>query len=195
MKPFWSWIQAVMCCAAAVVYAQSGQSNQSSTGAQGTHGSSSGWSWQSSSSGGSGSANGGGSSSSGGSSGGFSSGSGSAGGSASGGSFASGGGSASGTGSTTGSGMVAGKPTHTIIYRLESGNPSSPASGQAFDQHTRHLTELRKKGKVLLFGPWRDHPGSMAIIVAKNDEEAQTIAKSDPAVQSGALTYEVRAGT
>lgn len=89
--------------------------------------------------------------------------------------------------------MAGGKPTHTIFYRLESGNPSSAAAGQAFDMHSRHLTDLRRKGKVLLFGPWRDLPGSMAIVIAKNDAEALTIAQSDPAVQSGALSFEVRA--
>ncbi len=33
----------------------------------------------------------------------------------------------------------------------------------------------------------------MAIVLAKSDEEANEIASNDPAVKSGALTFEVRA--
>ncbi len=165
-------IGAVALSLAAVVYAQTSQTSQSSSQSQSGNGRTSVWGSASSSSSGSASA------------GGFRNGS--AGGSHSG----SGGGSANGSGSGFG---INGKPTHAILYTLESSSPESDASGVAFDQHTKHLSDQQAKGKVLLFGPWRDLPGSMAIVVAKSDEEANEIAKNDPAVKSGALTFEVRA--
>lgn len=96
----------------------------------------------------------------------------------------------SGNGSSFG---INGKPTHAILYTLESGSAERDTSGKAFEDHTKYLGDQQAKGKVLLFGPWRDLPGSMAIVIAKSDEEANEIAKNDPTVKSGALTFEVRA--
>lgn len=107
-------------------------------------------------------------------------------------SSANGGRNAFGNGSGSGSNMgFAGKPTHAILYAVGS---TSPQMRQvAFTGHTNYLGELQKKGKVLLFGPWRDLPGSMAIVLANDDAEAMAIAQNDPAVRSGSLTFEVRA--
>ncbi|OJU63362.1 MAG: hypothetical protein BGO01_04260 [Armatimonadetes bacterium 55-13] len=85
-----------------------------------------------------------------------------------------------------------GRPTHAILYSLTG---RAADSNKAFQSHTNYLGELQSKGKVLLFGPWRDLPGSMALVLAQSDDEANNIAKNDPAVSSGALTYEVRAWT
>ena len=99
-------------------------------------------------------------------------------------------GAGSGNGSSVG---IHGKPTHAIFYTLNSGNSNDANDQMVFDQHTKYMSDHQTKGKVLLFGPWRDLPGSMAIVLAKSDEEANEIAKNDPAVKSGALTFEVRA--
>jgi|GEM_PF-5260581 len=102
--------------------------------------------------------------------------------------------SANGSGSGSGSGFsLNGKPTHAIMYSLSGQAASAQARQQTFDVHSRYLGDQQKKGKVLLFGPWRDLPGSMAIVVANSDDEANAIARNDPAVQSGNLNYEVRA--
>jgi uncharacterized protein YciI len=101
-------------------------------------------------------------------------------------------GNGSGSGSGSGFGLNA-KPTHAIMYTLESSVESADDKQRAFQQHTKYLGEQQGKGKVLIHGPWRDLPGSMAIIVAQSDNEANEIAKNDPAVKSGALTFEVRA--
>jgi uncharacterized protein len=101
--------------------------------------------------------------------------------------------SGSGNGSGSGFGLNA-KPTHAILYTLDSSVANSnDAKDKAFAQHSKYLGEQQGKGKVVLYGPWRDLPGSMAVIVAQSDAEANEIAKNDPAVKSGALTFEVRA--
>lgn len=156
----------------AVLVAQTGQSNQSSSQSQSGNGttssssSSSGRAWSNTSA--------------------------SGGKSVSGGTSVNGRGTGSGNGSGSGFGLNA-KPTHAIMYTLSSSVDSADARQQAFQQHTKYLGEQQGKGKVVLHGPWRDQPGSMAIIVAQSDNEANEIAKNDPAVRSGALTFEVRA--
>jgi len=104
-----------------------------------------------------------------------------------------GGRSVNGFGLNSGSGLaLSGKPTHAILYAL--GNVASPDARQVvFETHSGYLDNLQKKGKVLLYGPWRDLPGSMAIVMANSDEEALALAKNDPAVRNGSLTFEVRA--
>lgn len=103
--------------------------------------------------------------------------------------------SGSGNGSGSGSGFsINGKPSHAILYTLEANDEAvSGSEKKAFEAHTQYLSDQQMKGKVLLFGPWRDLPGSMALVMAKSDEEANEIAKNDPAVKSGSLTFEVRA--
>lgn len=157
---------------AAVLYAQTSQTSQSSSQSQTGNGRTSVWGSGSSSASGSASA------------GGFRNGS------ASGSHSGFGNGSANGSGSGFG---INGKPTHVIFYTLQHVKPESATAERAFDLHTKHLSDQQAKGKVLLFGPWRDLPGSMAIVVVKSDEEANEIAKTDPAVKSGGLTFEVRA--
>lgn len=95
----------------------------------------------------------------------------------------------------SGSGFsIGGKPTHAILYTLDSSVASNnDAKQKAFADHMKYLGEQQGKGKVVLFGPWRDLPGSMAIVIATSDEEANEIARNDPAVRSGSLTFEVRA--
>jgi uncharacterized protein YciI len=103
-------------------------------------------------------------------------------------------GSANGSGGGSGSGFgFNGKPTHAIMFSLESNEMSAADRQKAFDQHTKYLSDQQTKGKVLLFGPWRDLPGSMAIVLGPTDEDATNIARNDPAVKSGNLTFEVRA--
>lgn len=101
-----------------------------------------------------------------------------------------------GGGSGSGSGVsFSGKPTHAILYSLDRNVDSAEEKQQAFALHLKYMGDQQGKGKVVLFGLWRDLPGSMAILVANSDEEANEIAKNDPAVKAGSLTYEVRAWT
>lgn len=153
-----------------VLVAQTGQSSQSTSTSKSGNGSSSssGQSWSSSSS--SGSKN------------------------VSGGTSVNGrnGGNGSGNGGGSGFGLN-GKPTHAIMFNLEGSTGSADSNQRSIEQHTKYLGEQQGKGKVLIHGPWRDQPGSMAIIMAQSDSEANEIARNDPAVRSGAMTYEVRA--
>jgi uncharacterized protein YciI len=71
-------------------------------------------------------------------------------------------------------------------------------SVQAYEQvkpaRVKYFAKLQGNGKLLYFGPWRDVPGEMSILVA-TDEEAADIAKSDPAVTAGLLNTEVQGWT
>lgn len=86
-----------------------------------------------------------------------------------------------------------GKPTHAIFLSPDRESRSDIANNQALQQEAKYMSDQQAKGKVLLFGPWRDQPGSMAIVLAQSDAEAEQIAKNDPAVRSGNMSYEVRA--
>ncbi len=62
-------------------------------------------------------------------------------------------------------------------------------------QHVDHLTALDREGRLVLCGPFTDHPSGMVIIRAMNTREASGIADSDPFVRNGVRTYEVRTWT
>jgi uncharacterized protein YciI len=163
-------ITAVALSMAAVLYAQTSQSSQSNSNSQSGNGRSTSSASSSSSASGWSSSNGSRNSSAGGNHGG------------------------SGSGSGNGSGFgFNGKPTHAIMYTLDSSTSNDVNDRKVFEQHSKYMSDQQSKGKVLLFGPWRDQPGSMAIVMTKSDEEANEIAKNDPAVKSGNLTFEVRA--
>ena len=61
-------------------------------------------------------------------------------------------------------------------------------------QHVQHYMKLHEQGKLELGGPFllQDAGGMMVATKAVSQEELETFAASDPAVQSGLLTYEVR---
>ncbi len=108
-------------------------------------------------------------------------------------SFSSARGSHSGSGSAFGN-SFSGKPTHAILYTLNA-DAASDANVRlrVINAQNKYLGDLQAKGKVIFCGPWRDLPGSMAIVIAQSDEEATQIAQNDPSVQSENQTFEVRA--
>lgn len=63
---------------------------------------------------------------------------------------------------------------------------------EAISLHVDHLAQLDQNGKLVLCGPFADHPSGMVIVSAKDKEEAQSIAMSDPFVKLGFRTFEVR---
>lgn len=114
---------------------------------------------------------------------------------------ASGSASASGqqSGSTRNSGSSSGyaaripKPTHAIFF-----TPTRSWSEQAYERvkplRVSFFAKLQRAGKLIYFGPWRDVPGEMSILVG-TDAEMKNIAAEDPAVSSGLLTADVRPWT
>ena len=60
--------------------------------------------------------------------------------------------------------------------------------------HVAFLRELDAQGKLELAGPFEDGRGGMYILRVGSDQEARTIAESDPFVQTGlSKSFEARA--
>ena len=61
--------------------------------------------------------------------------------------------------------------------------------------HLRYLKELYSQGRVLMAGPFNDGLGGMVIYNSVAAEEAERLAREDPAVASGARTLSLRPWT
>jgi len=84
-------------------------------------------------------------------------------------------------------------PTHAVFFS-RTGSYTDQAYSQVKQARILYFSNLQQMGRLVYFGPWRDQPGEMSILVAK-DQEAQQIAQDDPAVKAGLLMPEVRAWT
>jgi uncharacterized protein YciI len=70
--------------------------------------------------------------------------------------------------------------------------PGKSLTEELIRAHVAGLKRLEEEGKLVLCGPFLDYKGGMAIIRADSLEEARALAESDPFVQAGVETYEVR---
>jgi len=73
----------------------------------------------------------------------------------------------------------------------------TPRAGVALTEsliraHVAHLRQLHAAGRLVLCGPFGDHPGGMVIIRAGSMDEACAVAAADPFVVAGAEDFEVR---
>jgi uncharacterized protein YciI len=59
------------------------------------------------------------------------------------------------------------------------------APREALLRHIDHLRNLRKKNILFLCGPFTNHNGAMQILDAKNYEDAEGYAQSDPFTTEG----------
>ena len=60
-------------------------------------------------------------------------------------------------------------------------------------EHRERLMKRAEEGRLLLAGPFTDYSGSLIIIDAESEEEAQTFARTDPYTIHGVYTrVEVR---
>lgn len=99
-----------------------------------------------------------------------------------------------GNGSGSGSGFAA-TPNYAAVF--VPGPRFDALTGEAretlLQQQLAYHAKLAKNLKVLHFGPWRDHPGGLATLLARSDAEAQSLVDGDPTVQAGLYAAEVRA--
>ncbi|MGD8190253.1 YciI family protein [Brevibacillus ginsengisoli] len=58
--------------------------------------------------------------------------------------------------------------------------------------HLDYINRLYLDGKVVMAGPFTDKRGGLVIYKTDTMEEAELLAKADPAVTSGARTLELR---
>ena len=59
-------------------------------------------------------------------------------------------------------------------------------------KHVQYLKKLDDLGKLVLCGPFTDYDGGIVILECKNIEEARAIAESDPFIEEGYKTFELR---
>jgi uncharacterized protein YciI len=59
-------------------------------------------------------------------------------------------------------------------------------------KHVKHLQALEAEEQLVFCGPFTDYDGGMLIIQAADKSEAIRIAESDPFVQEGYESYEIR---
>jgi uncharacterized protein YciI len=78
---------------------------------------------------------------------------------------------------------------YVIVLHKVAGKELSP---DTLRRHIAHLAALDAAGKLVLCGPFADHPSGMVIVQASDKHEATRIAESDPFVREGARTFEVR---
>lgn len=63
-------------------------------------------------------------------------------------------------------------------------------SKQYRQEHLDYLEEMRKEGRILLFGRLVDGAGGLIIYQGTDEDEVNTWAKNDPYVKLGARDYE-----
>lgn len=59
-------------------------------------------------------------------------------------------------------------------------------------KHAQHLSELDAEEKLVLAGPFTDHPTGMLVLRGESKDEIKSIIDVDPLVQGGFRTYEIR---
>jgi uncharacterized protein YciI len=69
---------------------------------------------------------------------------------------------------------------------------SATLSSDAIARHADHLRELDEAGKLLLAGPFIDHPTGMLILRTSDKDEVKSIMDEDPLVREGLRNYEIR---
>ena len=59
-------------------------------------------------------------------------------------------------------------------------------------EHVEHIKTIHRQGRLVLCGPFIDHPGGMIVLRADSLEDAKHIAEMDPFVKQGFETQKVR---
>lgn len=70
-----------------------------------------------------------------------------------------------------------------IVFNMQSG----------VEKHMEHMSQLLRKGLLVMGGPFLDYSGGMAVLQTTTIEKALEIGRADPAVQSGLLNVAARA--
>ncbi len=65
-------------------------------------------------------------------------------------------------------------------------------SAEVMGRHVAHLKSLDQAQKLVLTGPFLDHPSGIIILKVATKEEALEISKRGPLVKEGYLSCEVR---
>ncbi|HLX93496.1 MAG TPA: YciI family protein [Puia sp.] len=81
-----------------------------------------------------------------------------------------------------------------IYYAVLLQPPKEPKelSNEVLAKHAQHLRELDQDEKLVLAGPFIDHPSGLLVLRGSNKDEIKSIMDKDPLIQGGFRSYEVR---
>jgi uncharacterized protein YciI len=79
---------------------------------------------------------------------------------------------------------------YAVILQL----PSEPKelNNEMIAKHAQHLRELDINEKLVLAGPFIDHPSGLLVLRGNNKDEIKSIMDQDPLIRGGFRGYEVR---
>jgi uncharacterized protein YciI len=69
--------------------------------------------------------------------------------------------------------------------------PGKALTLTVIDQHTAHLAELDREGRLVLAGPLLAHFSGLIVLRVASLAEAKAIAEVDPMIRGGFQTYEL----
>jgi uncharacterized protein len=69
---------------------------------------------------------------------------------------------------------------------------SREITSEAIEKHAIHLRELDTDGKLVLAGPFIDHPSGLLILRGESKDDIKSIMDEDPLIQGGFRSYEIR---
>jgi uncharacterized protein YciI len=78
-----------------------------------------------------------------------------------------------------------------VVILQPPAEPKEPNS-QIIAKHAQHLRALDAEEKLVLAGPFIDHPDGLLVLRGNNKEEIKSIMDEDPLIQGGFRSYEIR---
>jgi uncharacterized protein YciI len=83
--------------------------------------------------------------------------------------------------------------SHDVIYHLLflNGLPGRTPTPDVVAQHTAHLADLDRQGRLVLAGPLLGRFGGLIVLRTGTLAEASRIADEDPMIRGGFQSYEV----
>ena len=87
-----------------------------------------------------------------------------------------------------------GNDSNRIYYVVILLPPSEPKelNSEVIAKHAQHLRELDMDEKLVLAGPFIDHPSGLLVLRGNNKDEITAIMDGDPLIQGGFRIYEIR---
>jgi uncharacterized protein YciI len=69
---------------------------------------------------------------------------------------------------------------------------SRELTSEVIAKHVRHLHSLDDAEKLVLAGPFTDHPTGMLVLRGKSKDEIKSIMEQDALIREGFRTFEIR---
>ena len=83
---------------------------------------------------------------------------------------------------------------NSIYYVVILQPPGEPRelTTEAIAKHAQHLRELDVDEKLVLAGPFMDHPSGLLVLRGNNKDEIKSIMEQDALILEGFRTFEIR---